>query len=221
MRLVNANYGIDICFSEQHPELLIFESECIMREAVNELWMQYSGKEGNYVLSENKILKIDKAMEMIINPFSIDFQNKKILSALYSKMSAIGNEKVEEKSCINSDLIKLLDNISDAVNYMGITYQLDFAWTELFKMYGVKIETPEDFLTRIIEYIKVLSETCQIFLFCFVNLKSYLSSDEIMELYKITSYNKINLLLIEHQETSKIEQEHITIIDKDRCLIIK
>lgn len=86
-------------------------------------------------------------------------------------------------------------------------------------MYGVKIENQEGFLSQIIEYMKVISEMCGISLLCFVNLKKYLSKTELLDLYKNKEYNKTNILLIESSESELIDEEHITIIDKDRCVI--
>lgn len=219
MRLVNAIYGLDLTFQENVPEVLVLEEPTIMRDIVHVLWKQCAGEEGAFVLSDSKILKIDKNIEMIINPFALDFQSRKITSALFSKMTVAGNEQVEEKCKINTALINLLDTISSSLNYSGITYQLDFVWADLFKMYGVKIERQENLIIEIIEYMKVFSELCGISVICFVNLKSYLNHNEIMDLYQNAMYNKINLLLIEPFEAEVIGNEHVTIIDKDQCLI--
>lgn len=219
MRLVNAEYGLDILFREDNVEVLILEDKRVMRNLVEELWKQCAGEEGSFVLSEHKILKLDKHIEIIINPFGIDFQSRKIMSALFAKMTAAANEKISEKNRMNYEQINILDNISNSLNYSGITYQLDFAWPDFFKMYGVKIEKPENFLLRLIEYMKVVSELCGISLFCFVNLKSYLNKEEMMDLYKNAEYNKVRILLIESCESEIIDSEHVTIIDKDRCLI--
>lgn len=56
---------------------------------------------------------------------------------------------------------------------------------------------------------------------CLVNIKAYLNKQELMELYKVAFYNKINLLLIEMAEGEMIGEEKVYIIDSDRCLIVK
>ena len=88
-------------------------------------------------------------------------------------------------------------------------------------MYSVKIEAPDIFLIRMIEFIKVMTCLCGISLFCFYNLKSYLSEDELLLFYKEADYNKVSLLLIESFESKQLDVEHITIIDKDLCVIKK
>ena len=221
MKLVNAVHGLEIDFKEGTPEVLILENEISFRNIAGEIWKQCNGEDGDFVLSNGKILKLDKHMVVISNPFDLDFQNRKVTSALYAKMSQIGSEKVAEKSLLNTQMINLIENITDSINYTGITFQLDFDWNDLFKMYSVKIEAPDNFLIRMIEFIKVMTCLCGISLFCFYNLKSYLSEDELLLFYKEADYNKVSLLLIESFESKQMDGEHITIIDKDLCVIKK
>lgn len=220
MKLVHAKYGLEIDFQEGCPEILILENKLVMRELVGELWGQCSGTDGMFMFSDDKkILKIDKSVEMILNPFAIDFQNKKLMTALFSKMTMIGNEKILEKNEINSAIINILDDISNSINYAGISYRLEFMWQDLFKMYGIKIEKQGNFLLDIIEYMKAVSELCGISLLCFVNLKNYINNEELLDLYNAAMYNKVQLLLIESNQTDMVGAEHVTIIDNDLCLI--
>ena len=53
-----------------------------------------------------------------------------------------------------------------------------------------------------------------------VNIKQYLTENEISELYKLAMYSKIQLVLIEfNMYGEKSEYEDIYIIDKDSCII--
>ncbi len=53
-----------------------------------------------------------------------------------------------------------------------------------------------------------------------VNIKQYLTENEISELYKLAMYSKIQLVLIEfNMYGKKSEYEDIYIIDKDSCII--
>ena len=76
-------------------------------------------------------------------------------------------------------------------------------------------------IKRLFEYIKICSFICKYKLIIFVNLKTYLSDEEIEELYKISNYCKISLLLIESREKDWNGDEMEYIIDKDQCLIVK
>ena len=56
---------------------------------------------------------------------------------------------------------------------------------------------------------------------CLVNIKDYLSDEEILELYLNANYNKIHIVLVESREAKVLSNEKICIIDKDKCIIKK
>ena len=222
MKLVNSHYGLEIQLDENQITILVVENASTMSRLVNDLINQCIGLDGNFVLSENKILKIEKESEIIVNPFQLDFGNKKIINALYSEMIDTAINYEADKSRINSELIELLDNISINQTYSGISYSLDLEWTSIFKMYNVHLDNEyEDLITKITEYIKVLSCLCHTRLLFFVNIKSFFSVEELQALYSCAQYNKINLILLEKSEVEKIGGENIIILDKDDCLIVK
>lgn len=223
MKLTNAKFDLIIDMRENKVDVLVIENATIMSEIVEELYKQSSGEEGNFILSENnKDLKFEKNFALIINPFAVDFNDKKIINKLFSELSAIGNEFVVEKMQINSEIGQLLEKIISDAQYNNISYNLDFDWNNLFKLYGVKIEYECDtLLEKMIGYIKIVSGLCSIKAMCLVNIKSFLNNEEIKQLYEMAFYYKIQLLLIESCERNNIPDENIYIIDKDRCLIIK
>ena len=53
----------------------------------------------------------------------------------------------------------------------------------------------------------------------FVNLKTYLTDDELRELYKEAFYRKMHLLLLENSIESELEEEIVHIVDRDLCVI--
>lgn len=222
MKLVNSHYGLEIKLEENYVNVIVSENASTMSRLVNDLINQCMGMEGNFVLSDNKILKMEKESEIIVNPFQLDFGNKKILNALYSGMIETAINYEMDKSKINSELIELLDNISIDQTYSGISYSLDLEWTSIFKMYNVHLDDDyEDLITKITEYIKVLSCLCHIHILFLINIKSFLTVEELQALYLCAHYNKINLVLLETTETEKIVGENIIILDKDDCLIVK
>ncbi len=223
MKLTNAKYDLMIDMRENKVDMLVLENAAIMSEIVEDLYKQTLGGEGSFILSvEGKELKFEKHFALIINPFAVNFNDKKIINKLFSELAFVGNEFVVEKTQINSKMIQLLENIIDNVQYDNLSYNLDFDWNNLFKLYDVKINNEFDaLLEKMIEYIKVLSELCSVKVVCMVNIKSFLQDDEIERLYEMAFYYKIQLLLIESSEKKSILGENIYIIDNDGCLIIK
>ena len=53
----------------------------------------------------------------------------------------------------------------------------------------------------------------------FVNIKSYLTDDELKRLYDMANYQKITLILLESRESVERGREIRYIIDKDNCFI--
>lgn len=222
MKLVNSKLNLNIEMFENVVNILVVENKITLSYVIENIWKQCNGQEGDFALSENKMLKIDKEMEVIINPFDLNFNNKKIISALYSNLSERANDLAEEKSELNSKIINFWDKIILSESYVGIEFALDFSWNDLFKMYNIKIDDNYDsLLSRLTEYIKLITNFCGIKVLCMINIKAYLSEQELSELYTCANHNKIFLILIEASESVKMPNENIFIIDNDDCLIVK
>ncbi|MBR4023616.1 MAG: type II-A CRISPR-associated protein Csn2 [Ruminococcus sp.] len=56
-------------------------------------------------------------------------------------------------------------------------------------------------------------------LFITVNLRSYLTKDQIEKLFESVLLKKINLICIESAEHERLKNEDVIIIDKDMCVI--
>lgn len=223
MKLTNAKYNLGIKLKENQINLLIIEHPMYMTEIIEGLQKQCDGEEGEMVLSrENQIIKFDKYADVIVNPFSFNLNDRKIVNKLYTQLQEIGIDYWEEKEKLNSEFVRLLDQVISTCPYTNIKYNLTCEWNDLFKLYDVRITALSGrLLDRLIEYIKVLSYLTETKLLCLANLKSYLTSEELKELYQMAYYNKIYLLLIEPFEREELEGEKLYIIDKDMCLIVK
>lgn len=223
MKLVNAKYNLEIIMKENKVDVLVIENPKVMTEIVGEIQLQCEGVEGNFILSDReKIINLDKKMSIIINPFAIEFNDKKILNKLYSELKIAGSNFFLEKEEVNTKVVQLLEKVLSEVMYNNVTFNLDLEWEGLFKLYSVKLENREEtLLEKITEYIKILSHLCGVEILCLVNIMSYLDDIEIKQLYEMAFYNKIQLLLIESKERPNADNENIHIIDKDKCLIVR
>ena len=77
----------------------------------------------------------------------------------------------------------------------------------------------KNFLERLVRYMRIVERLLKKKLFVFVNLRSYLSNQQIDELIKEATYQEIQLLLIETCARDCIEGVTRYIIDKDGCEI--
>ena len=222
MKLVNSKYNLDIEFEENISNTLVLENKQHMIDVIQNLILQLKGDEGDFVLSAEKNVKFDKVVEFIANPFEIDFNNKKIVTKLFEQLIAVASECVEEYNFINGKIVGTLDDICSKIEYYNVEYNLEYEWKSIFKLYNVRIgENYNSLCEKIEEYVKVLADILHIKLLIFLNIKEYLTEEEIYNIKKISFYKKIFLLLIESEERFVLDNEKTFIIDKDRCLIVK
>lgn len=76
-----------------------------------------------------------------------------------------------------------------------------------------------DFLEQVIEYMKLLQSLCRVKVLFLVNIKLFLSDEQMMLLYKEANYINLQIILIEHIQKNRISEEKIVIIDRDNCII--
>ncbi len=221
MRLANSEYNISLEFEENKVLLIVIEERMLRLKLVADLYQQCVGGEGNFILSEDtKLLKMNKVADILMHPFSVDCNNRNVLSKLYQEIRDCGNEDFyTEKEKINNEILLLLDRIMLNVPY-NITTSLDFDLVELCKLYNVQLEdTSDTLLERLMEYLKVMSQLCSYKLFILLNISLYLNESEMKMLYECAAYQKVYLLLIEYTMPLHISDEKGCIIDKDGCII--
>ena len=106
MKLVNAEYNISLELEENTITILVVEEKKLRYKLVDDLYRQCAGEDGQFILSDNtQIMKLNKVADVIMNPFSIDFNNRKVLAKLYQEIEVYGTESYyEEKQRINGDM---------------------------------------------------------------------------------------------------------------------
>ena len=199
----------------------IIESPAAFTEYIQELGRQIAGEEEQFVLSENnKEMSLVKKADLIINPFAVDVNARKILNKLYSELSIISKE--EQMYLKTMELFRHIQEymmeLEQCTDYI-LEYDQDFEISVVLKAVNVRYETKEtDFLERLIQYIKIMAAV-GVKLFIFVNLRSYLSDYQMKEIIKETQYQEVQCLFMENQQRSCIEGGKRCILDKDRCEI--
>lgn len=222
MKLVHPDYERQIEFKENQVIVWVIESPIHFQKIVQELLWQCNGEEGNFVLSDgDKLLRIDKTVELIINPYAITVNQRKILNKIYSDIAEVASQSeyyMKTQACF-SVLEQYLSEIEQEMTY-------DFIWNsdqninQLLKAFDVRLDEMEgNMLERVIQYISVLANVLNVSVIVLVNIKSYLDETEILELYKSVKYMKVYLILLENKEMQPVSGELKMILDKDGCEI--
>lgn len=222
MKLVSAELSKAILSDENSVTEWIIESPNLFSCYVQELVHQCDGEEGQFVLSDNnKIVDISKYMEIILNPFGVEINSKKILTKLYSDLNKLAKseEMYLQTRQIMQGLIEYLLELEQKSDYI-LGFEQEFDLALIFKAVGIRHEIiEEDYLESLIRYIKIVSKMLGIKVMIFVNFRSYLDDVQLEQLLKEAAYQEIQVLLIENQQRTCLKDTFCYIIDNDKCEI--
>lgn len=220
MRL-NVNY-IDnsINITDEYINVIEIENRGYFYRLVNELNQLSVGEITNniafYNIENNEELNMINKIELYIDYFNIDINTKKNINYLYKNIK--NNIPIE----IRENIIKYYSKIKQEIfksfqNYdFEISLNDEFDIEDILKILKISINKKEKLLENLILLIDInkLFNLNQILIF--INLKQYLSNNELIELYKYSIYNNINILLIDSQcYGGKLEYEKKLIIDSN------
>lgn len=221
MRLIYSRCSLEVALNENATTVLCIENNKAFSESVTDLWIQSTGGEGKWILSdETESLPLAKNLICVINPVSLNLNDKRLLKVLYQDIATDVQDNMYDQLCdINSKIVTLLDEAIQHQPY-AIEFGEDLEIESLLKIYGVVFsEDVDGMLEKIVTYIKLWHRVVGIKVFSFVNLKTFLSDEEVIRLYEMVRYEQVYLLLLEARLDNKMEGENVTILDKDLCVI--
>ena len=221
MRLLITDFQYEIEFPENQINVLIIENPKLFTGILRDVWNQANGGDGGLLLSENgKEVVFGKTVEVVFNPFQLDINNRKMVSALYKDLSeAAKDSMLIETAELNADYLRYFDSLIENYPY-PVTYDDQIEVSELFKAFKVRFDDSSDSLAEfVLNYFRMVSRVLGIRLFVFIGVKQYFSREELSFLYQSLFYEKIFLLDIESEQKDILEEEKTVTIDKDQCII--
>lgn len=222
MRVFFPKINIEIEIQEGRCCGLLIEENGEYRSIVRELWEQSTDNSECITFSTNQNqLKIGKEVEIIINPFDLDINNKKILNKVYGEITKVVTEELNQDFAeINQRIIALLDHVTDRLSY-SLDYALEPEIKQLLKCYSVSVDDYCENLTeRLITYIQFSSMILGTKVFVFVQCLNYLSAQEVDYIKECIAYTHSNALFLECMYDSFPKAfGKCVIYDRDKCVI--
>lgn len=119
MKLVNTLYNLEFDLMENQILVLSIENHLAYRNILEELWKQYKGETGNFILSDgDKELKMSQRIECIYNIFNINTNDCKIISKLYQELTYQNDALLQEESIrFKQELMEYFDKLISTVPY--------------------------------------------------------------------------------------------------------
>ncbi len=190
----------EILFLDDFINIVEFENKHLFCSFIEDFQKAINGEieEGILVFyeQEEEISCLHK-IECYIDYFAIDFNSKKILNTFYQKVS----KNIEEDGIsifpILSDFLQRIKNYFEDFNF-DITYDTDLTIVDISKFLKVKVN---DERKTVFEKILLLLDLESEFHFnkivVFVNLKSFLTKEEVVKVYRYSKMKKVWILLLE------------------------
>ncbi len=221
MRLAHYDFENLFEISSDRVNVLIVESENCFFNYCRELFDQTAGETGNFCLSEgDESLRLDKVGAFVWDYFSLQSNDKKILTKLYSSLQQIAEthflREYQQLLTLFADLFSKLNAESDC----PISYDEEIGLPALFKCFDVKIEQESGLLEKLILFVRLQTAFFKTKCFFFANLKTVLTEDELLTFYHEMQLHDVCIFLLENTQKPKLPSEIITIIDRDLCEII-
>jgi len=222
MKLVHPDLQFQVEFSEEMIPVCIVESPVRWRDMQRELLAQYHGEEGRWVLSDQeKEIKFNKSVEMIMNPMILEENERRIMNAFLQSFGETASNEIYWKrgQDLNAAIQKLFSEIESEYPFeYHINQEIDFP--ALAKAMGIRLESEyENDLERLIQYCILIKEIMHVKLFVFYNLHTFFTERELGLFYQEVIYRKWNVLLFETAVRGRISGEKYYIIDRDNCEI--
>lgn len=166
--------------------------------------------------NETEEVKIFNKLLIISDYFNLDSLLKKYVAHLQKLII----ENTEETTI--NDLAILYKKIIEKIKqtFKNIDFQIsfndEFSLEQLLKIIKPKVDIYDTFIKNLYLIIDLENAFKLNKLLVFVNLKQYLSKEELLEFYKYCLYNKINVLLIDNStHETTIEHERKLIVDNE------
>lgn len=115
------------------------------RNILEELWKQYKGETGNFILSDgDKELKMSQRIECIYNIFNINTNDRKIISKLYQELTYQNDTLLQEESIrFKQELMEYFDKLISTVPY-NLKYNFEVDLSSLMKAISVETDMESD-----------------------------------------------------------------------------
>lgn len=169
------------------------------------------------ISNENETLKFQDNVFFVTDLYNLNINTKTVTSKIseYISESFMLDESTEIEKNIHDIEEIVLDKLSDLSFEVTIKNEIEIP--DIVKLFGIKINTEEyvSILNRLELLISILARFTEVKILIIANLKNILNNEQIIEFYKMSLYNGINILLIESEQHEKLKYEKILEIDEN------
>ncbi len=165
---------------------------------------------------ENNELKLSNKIRFFSEYFDFGFDSKKYSTDI-TKYILSNIEQYDSENILRtfSKLCKLIDNELQKTD-LSISVSTEEGIENVIKMFKLKINQKEDLLDNLLLIVDLEVALNSNKILCFMNLKQFLTKEEVIEFYKYATYNSIKIIMIESTKYDYfINYEKVIVIDQN------
>ena len=213
-----------IVFNKEFINVLEIENKKYFYRFIKDLYSISSNNttEDIHFFENEKEINMSDKLRIYVDFFDFQFDSKKYVNDISKYVST--NISEDDKNSLVTLYNKMVKQYSKILNNVEVPLQIEseFSVDNLNKLMRLSINAKEDLLDNMLLLID-LEKTLKLNnLLVFVNLKQYLSKDELSELYKYSIYNEVIIFLVDSQSYGvclKYEKKHIVDENLDEFML--
>ena len=219
MKLIIKYIDNDIELKENEISAIEIENKRYFYRIVKDLYDIYDNElsEDIYLIDDNnKEINISNKIKIFIDYFNFKLDSKKYTNDITKYINKVLSE--ETKETLLNQYKKIINLYKKELNNIDLPLVLDtdLDIENITKLIKVSIDTNKELINNLFTLIDLENIFQPKNILVFINLKQYLSKEEIEELYKYSIYNRITLLLIDSQSYgTTLTNERKLIIDEN------
>lgn len=219
MKLAHIALENQIDFKDDKIVFWDIEDTQIYYEFVRELKNQIDGEDGNFVLSNNlKSLKLDSNAEIIVGPFDMAFDSKKIANLISKRIvkTAVEDEYFIKFQTIEKSIMEYLRNLIIDADLPVEVGPIEIE--NLIKASSFKTSESNPFYDNLVNYVSLLLNLSKPKLLILVDIKRYIKQDFLAEFLNFLQYEDVNVLFIDcclNKFSNNSARTYF--LDKDHC----
>lgn len=219
MNLNVSYFDNKIEFNNDLVNVIEIENKKYFYRFINDFYdIENSGFSDNLSFFDNNSTEknVNGKLKVYLNYFDLGFDSKKTQTDITKYISSVIDE--DEKVLLQNQYNKIIKTYKKLINDIDLPLYIDdeISLDSLYKVLKVSVKKKDDLLENLLLLLDIerIFKTNNILIF--VNLKQYLSRNELIELYKYAIYNQVQIMLVDSQcYGGTLEYEKKTIVDEN------
>lgn len=191
----------DILITEEYINVIEIENKKYFYRFINSINNISSSDYPDEIkfFEEEKELNLNGKIKLLIDYFNLEIDSKKNEKEINKYVNELLDEENKNNIVLNyKKIIKIYNKILNNTD-LPLSVENEVSIENITKLLKISVKSKYDLLENLLLIID-LEKTLQTYnVLFFVNLKQYLNKAELVELYKYSIYNGVNIILIDSQ----------------------